>query len=74
MNVYSVLQIGEFHTNHCEDFLVIEPITANEFLIAVLDGCTMGKESVFASMLYGKTLRKIAKEFYYRDFKEQISR
>ncbi|MEL6559741.1 MAG: protein phosphatase 2C domain-containing protein [Bacteroidota bacterium] len=70
MQIYSLLQRGEFHTNYCEDFLVVEPISKDEILIAVLDGCTMGKESFFASALYGKILRKIAKKWYYLDFIE----
>ncbi len=68
MRIYKTLNIGEFHTNHCEDFLVEEQITAEQKMIAVLDGCTMGKESVFASILYGKILRNISKELFYNDF------
>lgn len=74
MKIYSVLQIGQFHTNYCEDFLVTEPIGTNQRLIAVLDGCTMGTESAFASMLFGKVLRSIAKQLYYQDFIESSSR
>ncbi len=68
MKIYTTLQIGEFHTNYCEDFLIKEQLASNEILIAVLDGCTMGTESVFASILYGKILRKIAKEKFYQEF------
>lgn len=68
MKIYKTLNIGEFHTNHCEDFLIDERIGTNERLIAVLDGCTMGTESVFASMLFGKILRKIAKNKFYEEF------
>mgnify|MGYP000131101360 CR=1 FL=1 len=68
MKIYSTLNIGAFHTNHCEDFLVNEQIATKERLIAVLDGCTMGTESVFASMLYGKILRKISKDKFYEEF------
>ncbi|MEP0264135.1 protein phosphatase 2C domain-containing protein [Dokdonia sp.] len=68
MKIYSTLHIGEFHTNHCEDFLINEQITSNQRLVAVLDGCTMAKESVFASMLYGKILRNIAKNAFYQEF------
>ena len=68
MKIYSTLTIGEFHTNNCEDFLINEQITTNQRLIAVLDGCTMGTESVFASHLYGKILRKIAKHQFYKTF------
>lgn len=73
MKIYSALHIGEFHTNHCEDFLVSEQAGTNKRLIAVLDGCTMGTESVFASILFGKSLRNIAKKFNYTDFLEKSS-
>ena len=68
MKIYSTLNIGDFHTNNCEDFLIVENISTNRFIVAVMDGCTMGKESVFASMLIGKILRNIAKEEFYKDF------
>jgi len=68
MKIYKTLNIGDFHTNHCEDFLVDEQIATNEKLIAVLDGCTMGTESVFASILYGKILRNISKKEFYKEF------
>ncbi len=68
MKIYTTLQIGDFHTNYCEDFLIQERLASNEILIAVLDGCTMGTESVFASILYGKILRKIAKNKFYEEF------
>ncbi len=68
MKIYKTLNIGDFHTHHCEDFLIDEQIAKNEKLIAVLDGCTMGTESVFASILYGKILRNIAKKKFYEEF------
>jgi hypothetical protein len=68
MRIYKTLNIGDFHTNNCEDFLVDEQIATNEKLIAVLDGCTMGTESVFASILYGKILRSISKKEFYKEF------
>jgi len=42
-------------------------------VLAVMDGCTMGKESAFAAMLMGKTLRKICKELFYQDLKNAFS-
>ncbi|GAA0711737.1 protein phosphatase 2C domain-containing protein [Aquimarina litoralis] len=39
-----------------------------------MDGCTMSKESVFASMLIGKTLRNIAKEEFYKEFLNKNSK
>lgn len=68
MNIFHTLQKGTFHTHNCEDFFVIENISETEKLIAVMDGCSMGKESVFASHLFGKVLRAIAKQHYYKDF------
>ncbi|NOQ70443.1 MAG: stage II sporulation protein E (SpoIIE) [Crocinitomix sp.] len=67
LNVYTTLQIGNFHTNNCEDFFINEKISTNDYVIAVLDGCTMGKESTFAAMLFGKILRKIAKNKFYAE-------
>ncbi|MCE7990765.1 MAG: protein phosphatase 2C domain-containing protein [Roseivirga sp.] len=69
MKTYTTLNIGHFHTNYCEDFWVTSPVTKNQQLIAVTDGCTMGTESAFAAMLLGKILRQIAKELYYEDFR-----
>jgi len=69
MHIYTSLHIGEFHTNHCEDFLIAETIGSNRKLIAVMDGCTMGTESVFASLLLGKVLRTIAKKNFYEEFR-----
>jgi len=68
MKIYSSLNIGSFHTNNCEDFLVYEDVGSDEKLSAVMDGCTMGDESVFASILIGKVLRKISKNFFYQDY------
>ncbi len=68
MKIYKSLTIGEFHTNYCEDFLIEEQIGSNRKLIAVFDGCTMGDESVFASILFGKILRNIAKKKFYEEF------
>ncbi|RYE90744.1 MAG: stage II sporulation protein E (SpoIIE) [Cytophagaceae bacterium] len=68
MNIYSSLQIGAYHTNHCEDYLFVGSIGHDRLLCAVLDGCTMGIDSYFVSTLAGKLLRKIAKEKEYEAF------
>lgn len=68
MNIYSALQIGEYHLNHCEDYLFIGDIDANKTICAVMDGCTMATDSYFVSTLIGKLLRKIVKERSYKDF------
>lgn len=68
MEIQTHLQIGDFHTNFCEDFLIHEQISSTQKLIAVMDGCTMGDESTFSSMLLGKVLRKVSKERFYDEF------
>lgn len=70
IKTFTTLNIGHFHTNHCEDFWVTSPIATNQQLIAVTDGCTMGTESAFAAMLFGKILRQVARELYYEDFRQ----
>jgi Protein phosphatase 2C len=75
MKIHTLLQIGEHHTNHCEDSLVSEQIGSHQWLCAVMDGCTMGIDSHLISTLMGKVLRKIAKNAYFREFmtKKQVS-
>lgn len=67
MKIYSALQIGAYHLNHCEDYLVIDHIGTDKLLCAVMDGCTMGTDSYFISTLVGKSLRKIAKAKGYKE-------
>jgi hypothetical protein len=67
MTIYSTLQIGEFHLNHCEDYLIIEDPGKNRKLLAVMDGCTMGRDSYFISTLTGKILKKICKASNYKE-------
>ncbi|MCF2874814.1 MULTISPECIES: protein phosphatase 2C domain-containing protein [unclassified Tenacibaculum] len=71
MKIYSTLQRGEFHTHYCEDFLINEELSNNQRLIAVMDGCSTGKETVFSSILFGKILRSIAKKTGYKFFVEK---
>ncbi|MEO0468161.1 MAG: protein phosphatase 2C domain-containing protein [Bacteroidota bacterium] len=59
MHIDSHLQIGHFHTNFCEDFLLIESPDPSLTLAAIMDGCSMGKDSQFAAALFAKMLRKI---------------
>jgi hypothetical protein len=68
MRTYTTLQIGELHTNHCEDYLITAEIGKHKLLCAVMDGCTMGTDSYFAATLTGKLLRKISKEHSYKEF------
>lgn len=71
MNIYSALQIGDYHTNHCEDHLLIKKINSNKIVCAVMDGCSTAMESHFASTLTGKILRKIVVETGYRELYEK---
>ncbi|MEZ4989360.1 MAG: protein phosphatase 2C domain-containing protein [Saprospiraceae bacterium] len=68
MKQYSVTRIGEFHTNHNEDYFISQEIGEDKLMIAVMDGCSMGTDSYFASTLIGKLLRKIGKAFHYKEF------
>jgi hypothetical protein len=67
---YKLLQIGNNHINHCEDDLVFVEI--GDFIVAaVLDGCTNGRNSHFASALTGKLIFKIAHELSHKAFAEK---
>jgi serine/threonine protein phosphatase PrpC len=70
MNTYTALQIGDYHTNYCEDYLFTGTIGSDKLLCAVMDGCTNGTDCYFISTLVGKLLRKIAKEKSYRELYE----
>jgi hypothetical protein len=68
MEIYTTLQIGAYHVNHCEDYLFFDHIDSNKIICAVMDGCTMGKDSYLISSLVGKLLRKICKSVSYKSF------
>lgn len=65
MNIYTALQIGDFHLNHCEDYLFVGELGSDKLVCAVMDGCTMGTDSYLASTVTGKLLRKIVKQRNY---------
>lgn len=67
MKIYTTLRIGEYHVNHCEDYLFTENIGNNKLLCAVMDGCTMGNDSYLIATITGKLLRKIAKARNYEE-------
>lgn len=67
MKIYQALKIGDYHINHCEDYLFCGEIGNDKLLCAVMDGCTMATDSYFASTLVGKLLRKIAVEKGYKE-------
>ncbi|RFS19280.1 stage II sporulation protein E (SpoIIE) [Chitinophaga silvatica] len=71
MKLFSHLQIGDHHVNHCEDYFLTAKFTEYHLVTAVMDGCSMGTDSYLPATLTGKLLRKICKEFYYRSFIEK---
>jgi len=71
LKFYELSHIGEFHVNHNEDFLVSEEAGKSRRMIAVMDGCSSGTDSHFASTLIGKLLRKIAKQEAYREYAQK---
>ncbi len=58
MQIRSHIQKGEGHPVYCEDFLWYEQPDERWLIAAVMDGCSGGRESHFASALMGKLLRK----------------
>ncbi|AEE51121.1 protein phosphatase 2C domain-containing protein [Haliscomenobacter hydrossis] len=70
MKMFQTLCIGQHHVNHCEDYTVCASLGTQRWLFAVLDGCTMGRESFFASALCGKILHKIALERSHLSLKQ----
>ena len=67
MKIYAALQMGEYHLNHCEDYLFTYNIGNDKIVCAVMDGCTMATDSYFASTLIGRLLRKICKAKSYKE-------
>ena len=68
MIIHTHSQIGQFHTNHNEDAYVTTQLSNDWYLLGVMDGCSMGTESHFASTLLVKLLRKISTEYFYKAF------
>lgn len=62
MKQFAAIRMGAVHQTYCEDYLISEQLGEKCLLSAVLDGCSMGKDSHFASALFGKLLRKIAQQ------------
>ncbi|UTX48253.1 protein phosphatase 2C domain-containing protein [Chryseobacterium sp. MA9] len=66
MKLYSALQIGDYHINHCEDYLLIKKVDSDKIVCAVMDGCSTAMDSHFTSALFGKLLRKVIIEKGYK--------
>ena len=73
MPVFYATQIGEYHLNHCEDYLFSHKIGDRKFIAAVMDGCTMGVDSYFISTLTGKLLRKIGRQHDYFEYYKKVA-
>ena len=58
MKIYSIICAGKDHPVTGEDFQYQHHLAKNWFIGAVMDGCSSGKESHFASTLYSKSLHK----------------
>lgn len=71
MNIYSVIQIGDYHINHCEDYLITKKIGRDKIVCAVMDGCSTAMDSHFASTLVGKLIRKATIEKGYKELYEK---
>lgn len=72
MQISSIVQKGEFHPVYCEDYLFEQALTESIHVAAVMDGCTMGTDSHFASALIGKLLKKVIKELSYQEYLKVI--
>lgn len=73
MIIHQYTQMGAFHENHCEDYTISAELGENRILMAVMDGCTMGKESYFASALVGKILKKVAYEEFHKSYLRSVN-
>lgn len=62
MKQFAAIRLGAAHQTYCEDYLIWEQLGEKCLLSAVLDGCSMGKDSHFAAALFGKLLRKITQQ------------
>ncbi|MEO0338229.1 MAG: protein phosphatase 2C domain-containing protein [Bacteroidota bacterium] len=68
MKIHQFVRIGEHHENHCEDSVLSTSIGSHSVLLAVMDGCTMGDDSYFASKLIANLLKKIGRECFYKEY------
>lgn len=63
MILHKVLRRGSDHADHCEDFYAIGE-TPNFLYCCIFDGCSGGKQSHFASMLFSKAFNDVMKNMY----------
>jgi hypothetical protein len=58
MHIYTLITPGTYHPLNCEDHIFNKYIGDRYLVAAVMDGCSSGVQSQFASLLYGKSLNK----------------
>lgn len=63
MKIHTVLRRGSDHNNFCQDFYSIGE-TPNFLYCAIFDGCSGGKDSHFASALFGKAFDDVIKNMH----------
>jgi hypothetical protein len=68
MHTYKFLGIGKHHVDFCEDYICSYDLSDTIVINAVMDGCSSGNESYFASALIGKIIKKIAVEEQYKNW------
>jgi hypothetical protein len=61
MAIHRLNKTGLLHDIHTEDHVFIQELDDNWTIGAVMDGCSSGIETYFASTLYGKIIRKSLK-------------
>lgn len=58
MKTFLLNKTGRLHDTHTEDYVFVKEMEPDWVIAAVMDGCSSGKESFFASALLGKLLHK----------------
>ncbi len=72
MKIYTQLQKGEAHPVFCEDFLMVQEDLDGQFLVAaVMDGCSGGKETHFASTFIAKSFRNTIFQYNAMTWQEE---
>ena len=72
MRIYKVLKMGAFHTVFCEDFLLEVAFNERIHIAAVMDGCSMGRDTHFVSTLLAKLLHKHIRSLSYLDWQKSV--
>ena len=67
MKIFLLNKMGYLHDTHTEDHVFLQDIGNKWIIGAVMDGCSSGKETYFASTLYGKILGKTCRMLPYLD-------